>query len=102
MSLFYLSVGLGMVRQSPNLLYAHQLTKLSDDVAFKVGSLITYELGWGSEDQDVSLPQELSNSFCCLIRGHICHNVFCKVVTKDQQVHHIWGVDPTPLWSQYW
>ena len=91
MSSFYLSIGSGMVRESPNLPYAYKLTKLSDDVAFKVGPLITQELGWGSEDQDISLPQELSNSFHCLIGGHICHNVFCKVVAKTQQVHHIWG-----------
>ena len=39
MTAFYLSIGLGMVRWSPNLLYAHKQTKFSDDVAFEVGSL---------------------------------------------------------------
>ena len=63
MSLFYLFTDLGMVRWSPNLPYAHKLTKLSDDVAFEVGPSITLELGQCSKDQDVSLPQKLSNSF---------------------------------------
>ena len=85
-----------MVRQSPNLPYANKLAKLSDDVAFKVGPSVTQELGWCFEDWDVILSQGLSNSFCSLIGGHICHDVFCKMVTKDQKVHHVCGVDPTP------
>ena len=81
-----------MVRWSPSLLYAHKLTKLSEDVAFKFGSLVTQELGQDSEDQDVTLPQKLSNSFCSLIKGHICHNMFHKVVTKDQNIHLVLGL----------
>ena len=38
------------------------------------------------------LPQKLGNSFSSLIGGHICHNVFYKMVTKDHKVHHVWGV----------
>ena len=64
-----------MVRQSPNLLYAYQLTKLSDDVAFKIGPSVTYELGWSSEDQEIALQQELSKIFYSLIREHVHHNV---------------------------
>ena len=48
--MFYLSIGLNMVRQSPNLWYAHKLRKLSDDVAVKVGPLVTQEFGWFSRD----------------------------------------------------
>ena len=91
MSSFYLSIGLGMVRWGPFLSYAYKLTMLSDDVAFEVGPSIIQELGWCSKNQNVSLPQVHSNSSHCLIGGHICHNVFCKVVTKHQQVHHTWG-----------
>ena len=91
MSLFHLSIGLSVVRWSPNLPYAHKLTKLSDDVAFKVGSLVTQELGWCSKDWDISLPQKLSNGLQSLIGGHMCHDMFCKVVTKGQIAYHIWG-----------
>ena len=52
-----------MVRQSSNLPYACKLAKLSDDFFFKVGSSVTREHGQGSEDQDINLPQKLSNSF---------------------------------------
>ena len=81
-SLIYLAIGLSMVRWSPNLPYAHKLTKLSDDTAFKVGPLVTQELGWCTEDQDVILPQKLSNSFHSLMRGHVCYDMFCKMVTQ--------------------
>ena len=91
-SSFHLSIGLIKVRQSPSLLYVYKLTKLSDNVAFKVGSSVTQYLGWGSKDWDVTLVQKLSNSFCSLIGGHICHYKFCKVVIKDKNVHHIWGL----------
>ena len=64
---------------------------LSDDVAFKVGSSVTQEHGWCSKDQDISLPQKLSKGLCSLNRNHICQDMFHKVVTKDQNVHHIWG-----------
>ena len=79
-----------MLRQSPNLPYAHKLSKLCDDVAFKVGPLVTQELGQCSKDQEASLSQKFSNSFHSLTGGHICHNVFCKVVVKDQKVQHVW------------
>ena len=91
-SSFHLSIGLNTVRQSPNLLYAHKLTKLSNNVAYKVGSLVTQELHWGSEDKDVTLPQKLSNSFYSLIRGHIHYDVFSKVSAKDQTIQHVWGL----------
>ena len=29
-------------------------------------------------------PEKLSYNFCSLIRGNVCHNVFCKMVAKDQ------------------
>ena len=41
---FHLFIGLSMVRWSPNLLYGHNLAKLSDDVAVKVGSSFTRSL----------------------------------------------------------
>ena len=73
-------------------MYALKLTKVSDNTAFTVGSLVTQELAWGSEDQDVTLPQKLSKSFCSLSGGHVCHNVLCKVVITDQNIQHIWGL----------
>ena len=48
--LILLSIGLSMMRQSPNLPYAHELTKLSDAVAFKVGSSVAQEPSWCSKD----------------------------------------------------
>ena len=80
-----------MVRQSPYLPYAHKLTKLSDDVALKADSFITLQCGCCSKDWDVTLPQTLSNSPCSLIGGHVCHNMFHKVVTKDQNVNLVGG-----------
>ena len=91
-SSFHLSIGLSMVRWNPNLPDGHRLGKLSDDVSFKVGSSVTQKLGRCSEDGDKSLPQKLSNSLHSLIRGHICHDMFHKVVTKDQNVNHVWGL----------
>ena len=90
---FHLSIGLSMVRQSPNLLYAYKLTKLSDDVSFKIGPSIAQELGWCYKDQGIALPQKLSNSFHSLIRGHIHHVMLCKMVTKDEKVHHVWQLN---------
>ena len=34
--------------------------------------------------------RNLANSLCSLIRGYISHDVFCKVITKDQNIHHVW------------
>ena len=56
MTLLSLSIGLSVVRWSPNPLYAHKLTQLFNDITFKIGAAIAQELGWGSEDWDVSLP----------------------------------------------
>ena len=90
MSLHNLSIGLGMVSWSPNLPYAHELTQLFDDISFELDTLITQELGQGSEDQDVSLPQKLSKSLSSLIRGHASHDMFHKMITKDQNADHVW------------
>ena len=87
--LLHLSISLGMIRQSSHFLNVQELTQLTADIALKVGSWVTQEFGWCSEDQDVSLPQKLSNRFCGLIRSHICHNVSHEVVTKDQDVHYV-------------
>ena len=35
-------------------------------------------------------PQKFSNSFYGLISSHICYNVSCEVVTKDQNIHCVW------------
>ena len=91
LGLLYLSISLGVIGQNSCLLNAHELTQLTYDVAFKVGSSVTQELGWGSEDQDISLPQKSSNSFCSLIWSHICHDMPHKVVTKDQNIHYVWS-----------
>ena len=86
----HLSVSLGVVRQGSCLPNACELTQFADDVALKVGSSVTQELGWCSEDQDVSLPEKFSNSFCHLIRSHIHHSVSFEVVTKDQNINYMW------------
>ena len=90
--MFYLAIGLSIVRWIPNLPYAHKLTKLSDDIAFKVGPSVTEDFGWCSKDQDLTLPQKLGNSFDSFTGCHICHDMFLKMVAKDQKVHHIWGL----------
>ena len=90
MDSLHLSIGLGVVWHSclPN---AHELTQLTDDVALKGGSSVTQELGQCFEDQDVALPLKFSNSFCHLVRSHICHNMSHEVVKKDQKIHYMWG-----------
>ena len=87
-SLLNLSVGLSMVRWSPNLPYAHELTQLFDDVTFKTGTSNTQELDWGSKDWDVSLPQKVSNSLYNFVGGPVSHDVFHKVFAEKQNVHH--------------
>ena len=87
----YLAIGLSIVRCSPNLLYAYKLTKLSEDVAFIAGPSVTQERGWCSEDQDLILPQKLSNNFHSLIGGPVYHDMFLKMATTDQTVYHILG-----------
>ena len=88
MSSFNLSIGLSMVRWSPNLPYGHELTQLLDDVTFNIGTLIAQELSQGSEDWDVSLPQKFNNSLPSLFGGHVGNDMFCKVNAENQNVHH--------------
>ena len=77
MSVFHLSIGLSMVRWNPDLLYAHKLTKLSDDVAFTVGSSDTQELGQCSQDWDISLPQNLATVFAAWLR--VTYAIMCLI-----------------------
>ena len=56
-----------MVRLSPNLLNAYELTQFFDNVTFEIGISITQELGQCFKDQDISLPWKLSNSLGSLI-----------------------------------
>ena len=44
------------------------------------------EPGRGSKDRDVASIQKFSNSFCSLIRGHICYYMFCELVLENQDV----------------
>ena len=85
-----LSVGVSMVRWSSNHPYARELTQLFNDITFKIGALITQELGCGSEEWDVSLPQKSSNDLCSLVGGQIRHDMFCTVITENQNAHHVW------------
>ena len=39
-------------------------------------------LAGATEDQDVTLIQELGNCSSCLIGGHICHNMLCEMVLE--------------------
>ena len=55
MGSLYLSISLGVIRQSSCLSNAHELTQFTDNV--------TQEHGQCCKDQDVFLPQESSNSF---------------------------------------
>ena len=73
-----------MVRWSPNLLYAHKLEKLSDDVAFKVSSLVTQELGQWSKDQDISLPHKLSKGFAVWLGVMYAIMCFIKWLQKTK------------------
>ena len=82
---FHLSICLSMVRWSPNLPYAQKLTKLSDDVAFKVGPSGDRELGWHSKDWDVSLPQKLSKVFTVWLEVMYAITCFIKWLQKTKR-----------------
>ena len=86
--MFHLPLGLSMVGQSPNLLNPPEFTQLTNNVAHKVHSVITKELGQYSRGQDVLLVQELGNSLSSLIRGNIGHNMFFRMILEDKNVNN--------------
>ena len=93
MDMFHLLIDLGGgVWQTSHLLNAHAPAQLADDVVLKVGSSVTWELGWCSKDQDLALPQKFSNSCCHLTMSHICHDMSPEVVAEDQTIHYMWGL----------
>ena len=79
-------VHLWVVQHGPQFLHAEEPTHLVSDAAHEVSTTIAQEPGQDSEDQDVTLIQELGNCFRCLIRGHICHNVLCEMVLEHQDI----------------
>ena len=82
----HLPICLGVVRHGLQFLHAQEVTHLINAAAHKVSTQITQEPGQGPKDQDVMLIQELGNCFSCLIRGHICHNMFHEMVLEHQDV----------------
>ena len=68
-------------------LHAEDLAHFINDTAHEVSTPVTQEPGQGSKDQDVTLIQELGNSFGCLIGSHICQYMLCEVVLEYQDVN---------------
>ena len=75
-----------VVQCGPQFLHTEELTHLINDAAHEVITPITQESGWGSEDQDVTLIQELGDCFSCLTGGHICHNALHEMVLEYQDI----------------
>ena len=69
-----------MVGCGLQFLHAKDLAHFANDAAHEVSTRVTKEPSWGSNDQDVTLIQELGNGFGCLIGGHICQYMLCKVI----------------------
>ena len=80
---------LWVVWHGPQFLHAQESTQLINDTAHEVSTLIAQEPGWGSEDWDVTLIQELGDCFTCLIGGHICHNVLSEMVLEHQDIGNL-------------
>ena len=64
-------ISLQVVRHGPQFLHAKDLAHFINNTAHKVSTPVTQEADRGSKDQDVTLIQELGDSFGCLIGGHI-------------------------------
>ena len=86
----HLSIHLRMVRHGPQFLHTQEVTHLINDAAYKVSTPITQETDWEPEDWDTTLIQVLGDCFSCLIRGHLCHNVFHEMVLEQQDVGNSW------------
>ena len=70
----------------PQFLHAKDLAYFADAAAHKVSTSVIQESDWGPKDPDVTLIQELGNSFGCLIGGHICQYMLYEVVLEHQDV----------------
>ena len=83
-------ISLWVVGHGLQLLHAKNLAHFIDYTTHQASTSVTQKPGQGSKDGDVTLVQELSNSFCSLIRGHICQYVLCGVVLEHQDVNNSW------------
>ena len=63
---------------------AKDLAHFLSHTTSEASTSITQDPGQGPEDRDVTSIQKFSNSFCSLIRGHICQHVFHEVVLENQ------------------
>ena len=89
----YQPIHLGVIGSGLQLLHAKEFAHLTNNAAHEVHTMMTYETGQSSNDLDVTLIQELGNGLCGLVRGHICHNVFCEMVLEHQDVHNLrWSI----------
>ena len=80
------TIGLWLVQCGLQFLHTEECTHFINDAAHKVSNPIAQEPGQGPKDQDVTLIEELSNCFSCLIGGHICHNMLCEMVLQHQDI----------------
>ena len=77
-------IHLGVVRYGLQLLHALEFTHLVNDATHKVSTPITQEPGQGPKHWDVTLIQELDNSFSCLIGSLICPYVLHEMALEHQ------------------
>ena len=75
-----------MVGCGPQLFDPKDLAHFLNHATSEASTPITQEPVWGTKDRDVTSVQKFSNSFCCLIGGHIHQHMFCKVVLKSKML----------------
>ena len=82
----YQLISLGVVGHGPQSFYAKDLAHFLNYTTCEASTPITQELGQGPKDRDVTSIQKFGNSFCSLIRGHICQHMLHEVVLEHQDI----------------
>ena len=86
MQSLYQAIGLWVVGHGLQLFDTKDLAHFLNHTTSEASTPITQKPGQGPKDRDVTLIQKFSDSFCSLIRGHVCQHVFCEVVLENQDV----------------
>ena len=86
MQSLYQAIGLWVVGCGLQSFDAKDLAHFLNHTTSEANTSITQEPDQGPEERDVTSVQKFSNSFCSLIRGHVCQHVFHEVVLENQDV----------------
>ena len=80
------SVGAWMVWGGPGLRYFQKFTGLSEQIAFKVASLVAMYLKGSTKTADKLMNEGSSNCLCGLIGQRKCLNPSREVVHEDKEI----------------